>query len=90
MRISGFTMVKNATKLYYPIKASILSVLPICDEFIVALGDCDPDDFTRTEIESINSPKIKIIDTVWDLNKYSRGTENAHQTDIAKSHCTGD
>ena len=83
-------MAKNADKLFYPIKQAIMSILPIVDEFIVALGDCDKDDNTRKEIESINDPKIKIIDTVWDIQKYSRGTENAHQTDIAKSYCTGD
>jgi hypothetical protein len=90
MQISGFTMVKNATKLYYPIREAILSILPIVDEFVVALGDCDADDHTREAIESIQSDKIKIIDTVWDLKKYPNGTENAHQTDLAKSHCTGD
>lgn len=88
--ISGFTMVKNATKLYYPIKEAISSILPIVDEFVVALGDCDADDHTRAAIESIQSDKIKIIDTVWDLKRYPNGTENAHQTDIAKSHCSGD
>lgn len=90
MKISGFTMGKNVSKLYYPVKESILSILPIVDEFVVALGDSDADDNTRELIESINSPKIKIIDTVWDLNTYPRGTEHAHQTDIAKNHCTGD
>lgn len=89
MLISGFTMAKNVSKLYYPIKASIMSVLPVVDEFIVALGDCDADDTTRKEIESIGSDKIKIIDTVWDIEKYPNGMENAHQTDIAKSHCKG-
>ncbi len=81
---------KNATKLYYPIREAILSILPIVDEFVVALGDCDPDDETRQVIESIPSDKVRIIDTIWDLKKYPNGTENAHQTDIAKSHCTGD
>lgn len=90
MVISGFTFARNATKLYYPVKASIESILPIVDEFIVALGDCDPDDHTRKEIESIGSDKIRIIDTVWDLNKYPGGTEYAHQTDIAKEACKGD
>ncbi|NQY66952.1 MAG: hypothetical protein HRT72_04415, partial [Flavobacteriales bacterium] len=61
-KISGFTMVKNVSKLYYPIKASIESILPIVDEFIIALGDCDEDDDTRNIIESIGSDKIKIID----------------------------
>lgn len=90
MKISGFTMGKNAMKLYYPMKQSIMSILPIVDEFVVALGDSDTDDTTRKEIESIDSDKIKIIDTVWDLKKYPRGMENAHQTDIAMKACSGD
>lgn len=88
--ISGFTMVKNADKLYYPIKASIESILPIVDEYVVALGDCDEDDQTEQEILSIGSDKIRIIHTKWDLEKYPNGTENAHQTDIAKEACKGD
>jgi hypothetical protein len=90
MKISGFTMVRNATKLYYPIKESIESILPICDEFIVALGKGDEDDQTESEIRSINSDKIRIIHTIWDLEKYPNGMVYAQQTDLAKSHCTGD
>jgi len=90
MKISGFTMAKNATKLYYPMKEAIKSILPIVDEFVVALGDCDEDDLTEKEISSIGSDKIKIIRTKWDIIKYDRGTENAHQTDIAKENCNGD
>lgn len=90
MKISGFTFTKNATKLYYPVKASIECLLPLVDEFIVVLGDCDGDDLTEQEIRSIQSDKIKIIRTVWDLEKYPHGQEYAHQTDIAKAACTGD
>jgi hypothetical protein len=90
MTVSGFTMGKNARKLYYPMKQAVLSILPIVDEFIVVLGDSDSDDATRAEIESIGSSKIKIIDTIWDIEKYPQGMEHAHQTDIAKSLCKGD
>lgn len=90
MKISGFTMGKNARKLYYPVKQSVMSILPVVDEFVIALGDSDEDDVTREELDSINSNKIKIIDTVWDIEKYPNGMEHAHQTDIAKEHCTGD
>lgn len=90
MKISGFTMGKNARKLYYPMKQAVQSILPIVDEFVVVLGDSDSDDTTRAEIESIGSPKIKIFDTTWDIEKYPRGMEHAHQTDIAKSLCSGD
>ena len=90
MKISGFTMGRNVSKLAYPIKESIMSILPIVDEFVVALGEGDEDDNTRELIESIKSPKIKIIPTQWDLQKYPHGMENAHQTDIAKEACSGD
>lgn len=90
MKISGFTMARNAGKLYYPIRESILSALPLVDEFVVALGDSEEDDHSREEILSIESDKIKVIDTVWDLEKYPKGMEHAHQTDIAKNACTGD
>jgi len=87
--ISGFCMVRNATKLYYPIRESIESILPIVDEFVVALGNCDEDDHTLEEIQKINSDKIRIIHTVWNLEEYPNGTEYAHQTDIAKNECKG-
>lgn len=90
MRISGFSMVRNATKLHYPIAESIRSILPIVDEFVVALGKGDPDDGTRERIEAIGSEKVRIIDTVWDTDAFPNGTENAHQTDIAKEACNGD
>ncbi len=83
-------MGKNVSKLYYPIRESIESILPIVDEFIVALGDSDEDDNTEEIIKSINSPKIKIIHTVWDIESFPNGTENARQTNIAKDACTGD
>jgi hypothetical protein len=90
MKISGFTMGKNAHKLYYPMRYAIESILPLVDEFVVALGDNDEDDTTREEIIKINSNKIRIVDTVWDIEKFPRGMEHAHQTDIAKNSCTGD
>jgi hypothetical protein len=90
MKISGFSMARNADKFYYPLREAILSVLPIVDEFVVAIGKGDHGDRTLELIRSIGDPKVRIIETVWDIEKYPRGMENAHQTDIARSHCTGD
>jgi len=90
MRISGFTCVKNATLLYFPVKQSIMSILPIVDEFVVALGDCAANDHTREQILSIGSGKIRIIDTVWDTQTFGHGTILAQQTEIARAACTGD
>lgn len=90
MKISGFTFIRNGDKLYIPLKEAITSILPICDEFVIALGNCDSDDKTEEIINSIPTDKIKIIRTEWDTNKYPKNTEYAHQTDIAKDACTGD
>ena len=90
MKISGFTFLRNTSKLYYPILESIRSALPIVDEFVVALAKGDDDDDTEEKLQSLGSEKLKIIHTLWDTNKYPRGMEYAHQTDIAKEACTGD
>jgi len=90
MKISGFSMVRNATKLYYPIKEAIESVLPICDEFVVAVGKGDKDDYTRKRIESIDSDKVKSIDTVWDIENQRNGIIHSEQTNLALDHCSGD
>ena len=71
-------------------RQSVESILPLVDEFVVVLGDSDEDDCTRTELDAIASPKIRIVDTVWDIEKYPRGMEHAHQTDVARELCSGD
>ncbi len=83
-------MGRNALKLYYPMRQSVESILPIVDEFVIALGNSDADDTTRAELEAIDSDKIRIVDTVWNIEKYPRGMEHAHQTDLAREHCSGD
>src|SRR5437868_3266615 len=64
MKVSGFSFIRNALKYDYPIVEAISSILPICDEFVLALGNSD--DETEALISSIGSDKIKIIKTVWD------------------------
>lgn len=81
MKVTGFTFIRNAIKFDYPIVEAITSILPICDEFVVALGNSDDD--TRTLIESINSTKIKIIDTIWDDTLREGGRVLAVETDKA-------
>jgi len=90
MKISGFSFVRNGMKLYYPVIESITSILPICDEFVIAVGEGDEDDDTRMRIADINDPKIQILDTKWDPNYFKEGVINALQTDVAQQACTGD
>ena len=68
MKVSGFTIIRNAIKYDFPAVEAISSALPLCDEFVVAVGDCN--DGTLELIQSINSPKIKTVRTVWEEEKY--------------------
>lgn len=90
MKISGFSFCRNADKYYYPVVESIRSALPICDEFIVAVGRGDPDDRTRALIAGIGDPKIRIIDTEWTDREKLKGWTHSQQTNIALNECTGD
>ena len=88
MFVSGFTFVKNAIKFDYPVVEAILSILPVCDEVIVAVGNSDDD--TLGLIKSINSPKIKIIETVWDDSLRKGGQVLAVETDKALAAVSSD
>ena len=67
VRVSGFTIIKNAISHDFPVEASIRSILPVCDEVIVNVGPSD--DGTLDLIKSIDDPKIKIIEGVWDVSR---------------------
>ena len=88
MKVSGFTFCRNAVKYDYPILESIRSILPLCDEFIVNVGRCE--DGTLELIRSIQDPKIKIVESVWDESLRKDGLIYSQQTNIALGHCKGD
>src|SRR5579863_3076169 len=92
MKVSGFTFLRNARKLGYPFAASIRSILPIVDEFVIALGPCDDD--TEERLREIADPKIRVIRTVWNeriRSDYSvKGFVYGQQKSIALFNCTGD
>jgi hypothetical protein len=92
MKVSGFTFLRNGQKLGYPFVASIRSILPLVDEFVIALGPCDDD--TEKLIREIGESKIRIIPTTW--NEKMRGDYSVggfvygQQKSIALFNCTGD
>ena len=88
MKVSGFTFIRNGTSLGYPFIESIKSILPICDEFIIALGKSE--DNTLSKIRALKSKKIKIIETFWNESISDRGFVYAQQKMIAQYNCSGD
>jgi hypothetical protein len=81
MKITGFSFVRNAIKNDYPITEAILSILPVCDEFVIAVGRSE--DETLSLIQGINSDKIRIIETEWDDTLREGGRTFAVETDKA-------
>lgn len=81
MKITGFTIIKNAVINDYPIVEAIRSILPIVDEMIVLVGDSTDD--TETLIRSINSDKIRIHHSVWDKSLQKGGFVLADETNKA-------
>lgn len=82
MKVSGFTFIRNAVLLDYPIVAAIQSILPLCDEVVVAVGDSTDD--TLALIQNID-PKVRIIQTTWDDTLRENGRVLAVETDKALS-----
>jgi hypothetical protein len=81
MKVSGFTIVRNAIKYDYPIIEAIYSILPLCDEVVVAVGKSEDD--TLELIRKINSDKIRIIETIWDDTLREGGRVLAEETNKA-------
>ena len=65
--LSGFSIVRNAIKLDFPIVPAIHSLLEVCDEVVVNVGKSE--DETRDLVASVKDPRVRILDTEWDFTK---------------------
>ncbi len=88
MHVSGFSIIRNAVLMGYPIVQSIRSILPIVDEFVIGVGQSD--DQTKELIASIQSPKIKVFDSFWDTKKTTGGLILSEKTNEALARCQND
>ena len=89
MRVSCFTFIRNGTKLKYPFVESIRSALPLCDEFIVAVGDGQDDTrerVSRSAIRRIRHHRHRLEPATCT----GRDFVHAQQKMIAHYNCTGD
>ncbi|MBW0179128.1 glycosyltransferase family 2 protein [Sediminibacterium sp.] len=81
MKISGFTIIRNAVLNDYPIVEAIRSILPVVDEMIILVGNSEDD--TIGLMQSISDPKIKIHHSVWDPALRTGGSVLAIETNKA-------
>lgn len=83
--LSGFTIVRNAVKLDFPIVPAIRSVLEVCDEVVVNVGKSE--DATRDLVASVRDPRVRILDSEWDFTK--KNEMLSHETLRAMAACRG-
>lgn len=81
MKVSGFAIARNVIQADYPIGESLLSIAPLCDEIVVAVGKSE--DGTRELIQSLPIDNLRIIDTVWDDNLRRGGLVLSEETNKA-------
>lgn len=88
MKITGFTIVRNAEKNDYPVVEAITSILPVVDEMIVSIDRGE--DNTEALIKSIASDKIKIFYSEWDMSVREGGKVYADETNKAMAFASAD
>ncbi len=81
MKVVGFTFIRNAIRYDYPIVEAIRSILPLCEEVVVAVGASE--DETLALIKGIDSEKIRILPTIWDDRLREGGRVLAEETNKA-------
>jgi hypothetical protein len=84
VKVAGFTFIRNAVKYDYPIVEAISSILPLCDEVIVSIGNSE--DETEKLVRSIQSSKIKIYHSQWNDSLREGGNVLAEETNKAFDH----
>jgi hypothetical protein len=67
VNLSGFTIVRNAIELDFPIVAAIRSILPLVDEMVVGVGRST--DATLDLVRSIADPRVRILESEWDFSR---------------------
>lgn len=87
MRISGFTIARQAVTFGYPLEESLRSLLPLVDELVVNVGDGD--DGTWELVQGIADPKIAAFRSTWDTAQRD-GLTLSEETNKALARCHGD
>lgn len=87
MKVTGFSFIRNAIRYDYPIREALLSLLPLVDEVVVAVGKSDDD--TLALVKNLDPKKIRILETIWDDSLREGGKVLAQETQKAYEEIDG-
>lgn len=90
-KISGYVTIRNVVEMNYPLEPCIRSLVPVCDEIIIA-DSSDVEDGTAHIVERLarEFSKIKVfkVDVPWSDPNF--GVYDGEMKAAARSQCTGD
>ncbi len=73
MKVVGFTILRNGVLMDYPFREAIRSALPLCERFIVSVGQSEDDTLAQVERLAVQYPQIEIRQSHWDLTQRKGG-----------------
>ena len=70
MKVGGYSFVRDACRFDYPMVEAVRSILPLCDEFVLAVGKCEDG---TLELAHRIDPKVRVLETIWDEKLKGQG-----------------
>lgn len=67
-KVSGFSILRNGVRFEYPFRESILSALPLVEEFVVAVGQSDDGTVEALTELAREHPKVRWFHSPWPLD----------------------
>jgi len=83
--VSGFSIVRGARELDYPVVESLRSLLPLVEEIVVVTHRGD--EWTRELLASVGDERLRIVPVDWDRGPRGGGRTLAWLTNIALAGC---
>lgn len=88
--ISAFINIKDGVKGKYPFVESILSALPLCDQFIVSDGYSTDGTWEVLKKLADSHPKIELVKVEWKSRTNKNGEILAKTANETREYCKGD
>jgi len=89
IKVSGLVVLSKPEWGCYPYLEAIQSFLPVVDELVIAYDIYDKKDGSREKIEALNNPKIRIVPTMFDIERFGWISYGVART-IGYQACKGD
>ena len=84
-RVSGFSIVRAARELDYPVVESLRSLLPLVEELVVVTHHGD--EGTRGMLDSLGDARLVVVETDWNDAPHEGGRTLARQTNVGLARC---